>query len=107
MVDSCVTVVAERRITHIISVCTDAIPAELPDSGYTHRRIPVEDVDYADLLIWLPSACQFIDQAIRSGGVVLVHCVQVNSTIRPSVYFGAHSRQPGSVPECGCCRCLP
>ncbi|CAK5262988.1 unnamed protein product [Mycena citricolor] len=39
-------------------------------------RIPVEDVDYADLLIYLPSACQFIDQAIRSGGVVLVHDVQ-------------------------------
>lgn len=39
-------------------------------------RIPVEDVDYADLLIWLPSAVQFIDQALRGGGVVLVHCVQ-------------------------------
>ena len=39
-------------------------------------RIPVEDVDYADLLIHLPSAVRFIDQALRDGGVVLVHCVQ-------------------------------
>jgi dual specificity phosphatase 12 len=39
-------------------------------------KIPVEDVDYADLLIWLPSACAFIDQALRYGGRVLVHCVQ-------------------------------
>lgn len=39
-------------------------------------RISVEDVDYADLLIHLPSACQFIDQALRNGGNVLVHCVQ-------------------------------
>ncbi|TFK43706.1 protein-tyrosine phosphatase-like protein [Crucibulum laeve] len=66
----------ERRITHILSVCTDQIPAELPESGMTHLRIPVEDVDYADLLIHLPRACQFIDEALRNGGVVLVHCVQ-------------------------------
>ncbi|KAJ6628847.1 protein-tyrosine phosphatase-like protein [Mycena sp. CBHHK59/15] len=63
----------ERRITHVLSVCTDAIPAELPQSGIQHMRIPIEDVDYADLLIHLPSACQFIDHAIRSGGAVLVH----------------------------------
>ncbi|KAF9464366.1 protein-tyrosine phosphatase-like protein [Collybia nuda] len=66
----------ERRITHILSVCSDPIPAELPESGVCHMRISVEDVDYADLLIHLPSACQFIDQALRNGGNVLVHCVQ-------------------------------
>jgi dual specificity phosphatase 12 len=66
----------ERRISHILSVCHDPIPAELPESGITHMRIPVEDVDYADLLIHLPNACRFIDRALRSQGVVLVHCVQ-------------------------------
>ncbi|KAF8897722.1 protein-tyrosine phosphatase-like protein [Infundibulicybe gibba] len=44
----------ERNITHILSIY----------------------VDYADILIHLPAACQFIGQAINSGGVVLVHCVQ-------------------------------
>ncbi|KAN0097436.1 Protein-tyrosine phosphatase-like protein [Tylopilus felleus] len=66
----------ERRITHIVSVCNDAIPAEIPESGIAHLRIPVEDVDFADLLIWLPTACQFIEQAIADGGAVLVHCHQ-------------------------------
>ncbi|KAF4601976.1 hypothetical protein EYR40_005177 [Pleurotus pulmonarius] len=66
----------ERRVTHIVSVCTDAIPAELPESGICHLRIPVEDIDFADLLIWLPRAVQFIDQALRNGGNVLVHCAQ-------------------------------
>ncbi|CAA7260027.1 unnamed protein product [Cyclocybe aegerita] len=66
----------ENRITHIVSVCTDHIPAELPEAGICHMRIGVEDVDYADLLIHLPSACRFIDTALRSGGAVLVHCVQ-------------------------------
>jgi len=66
----------ERRITHIVSVCNDAIPAEIPESGIVHLRIPVEDVDFADLLVWLPTACQFIEQAITAGGAVLVHCHQ-------------------------------
>jgi len=67
---------AENRITHILSVCREAIPAELPEAGIRHYRIEVEDIDYEDLLIHLPSACRFIDEALRSGGVVLVHCVQ-------------------------------
>ncbi|TFL00541.1 protein-tyrosine phosphatase-like protein [Pterulicium gracile] len=67
---------AERRITHIISCCRDPIPGELPESGITHMRIPVEDVDYADLLIYLPRACAFIEEALQYGGRVLVHCVQ-------------------------------
>lgn len=66
----------ENGITHIVSVCADPIPGEVPESGIRHMRIAVEDVDYADLLIHLPSACQFIDHALRSGGVVFVHCVQ-------------------------------
>lgn len=66
----------ERRITHILSVCPDPIPAELSASGVSHKRIAVDDVDYEDLLIHLPDACRFIDQALRDGGNVLVHCVQ-------------------------------
>lgn len=65
----------ERRITHIVSVCTDPIPAEHPQSGIRHIRIPVQDFDHEDLLIWMPHACRFIDEALRAGGVVLVHGV--------------------------------
>jgi dual specificity phosphatase 12 len=67
---------SERRITHILSVCSDPIPGELPESGMTHMRIPIEDVDYADILIWLPSAVRFIHKALSEHGIVLVHCVQ-------------------------------
>ncbi|KAJ7140419.1 phosphatases II [Mycena filopes] len=66
----------EHRITHILSVCDDPIPAEVPQSGFHHMRISVEDVDYADLLIQLPSACRFIDQVVRGRGTILVHDVQ-------------------------------
>ncbi|KAF9780231.1 phosphatases II [Thelephora terrestris] len=68
--------ISERRITHIVSVCMDPIPADLPAGGIKHLRIPVEDRDYVDLLIHFPAACRFIHQAITEGGTVLVHCNQ-------------------------------
>jgi dual specificity phosphatase 12 len=67
---------SERRITHVVSVCTDPVPADSPQSGLTQLRIPIEDVDYHDLLIWFPTAVRFIHQAIQDGGVVLVHSAQ-------------------------------
>ncbi|KAF9651121.1 phosphatases II [Thelephora ganbajun] len=68
--------ISERRITHIVSVCTDPIPADIPAGGIEQLRIPVEDIDYADLLIHFPAVCRFIHQAIAEGGTVLVHCNQ-------------------------------
>jgi dual specificity phosphatase 12 len=53
--------ITENHIAHIVPVCTDSmVPASGP--GTCHMRIPVtvEDVEYADLLIHLPSARQFI-----------------------------------------------
>ena len=64
---------SERRVTHIVSVCTDPIPADVPAGGIRQLRIPVEDIDLVDLLIHFPAACRFIHQAIAEGGVVLVH----------------------------------
>jgi len=65
----------ERRITHIVSVCTEPIPADHPQSGIGRCRVPVQDHPNEDLLIWMPITCRFIDEALRSGGVVLVHGV--------------------------------
>jgi len=65
----------ERRITHIVSVCTEPIPAHHPQSGIRYLRVPVEDRPDEDLLFWMPHTCRFIDEALRSGGVVLVHGV--------------------------------
>lgn len=65
----------ERRITHIVSVCVEPIPAHHPQSGIRYLRVPVEDRPDEDLLFWMPHTCRFIDEALRSGGVVLVHGV--------------------------------
>jgi dual specificity phosphatase 12 len=36
--------------------------------------IPVQDSEYDDILIHFPDACRFIQNAVDSGGRVLVHC---------------------------------
>ncbi len=69
----------DHGITHILSVCSEPIPAEVPQSGIRHRRIEVQDVDYADLLIKLPYAVEFIYHALSTGGTILVHCDTGNS----------------------------
>lgn len=67
----------ERRITHIVSVCHEPIPAEHPQSGYHVHKIRVADSETEDLLIHLPAACQFIHNAMMTpNAIILVHCVQ-------------------------------
>lgn len=63
----------EQHITHILSVCPDPIPAEISASVVAHKYITIDDVDYEDLLIHLPSALTRFS-TVRAG--VLVHCVQ-------------------------------
>lgn len=57
-------------------MCNEAIPAEVPESGISHKRINIEDIESADILIYLPAICQFIHQALTTGGTVLVHSVK-------------------------------
>ena len=56
-------------ITHLLSVCQD-----FPPEGPNHLIVPVQDSEYDDILIHLPGACRFIQNAVESGGRVLVHC---------------------------------
>ncbi|KAJ7084854.1 protein-tyrosine phosphatase-like protein [Mycena belliarum] len=57
-------------ISHTLSVCPQST-----SSGPSHLVIPVDDSDYDNLLIHLPDACRFIEDALAHGGKVLVHCV--------------------------------
>ena len=80
----------ERRITHIVSVCTEPIPAEHPQSGIRHMRVPVQDAHHEDLLIWMPSVCRFVDEALNAGGVVLIH--GVHGLSRGATIMAAYGR---------------
>ncbi|KAH9998251.1 phosphatases II [Russula vinacea] len=81
----------ERRITHIVSVCVEPIPAHHPQSGIRYLRVPVEDRPDEDLLFWMPHTCRFIDEALRSGGVVLVH--GVHGLSRGATIMAAYRRE--------------
>lgn len=61
-----------QNITHVLTVCPDYISDGSHDN---HMTIDVDDSELSDLLIDLPKACDFIEDAISGGGRVLVHCV--------------------------------
>jgi hypothetical protein len=60
----------KNGITHILSVCPEST-----STGPNRLVISVDDSEYADLLIHLPDACRFIEDALTHGGRILIHCV--------------------------------
>jgi dual specificity phosphatase 12 len=87
----------ERRITHIVSVCTEPIPAEHPQSGIRHMRVPVQDAHHEDLLIWMPAVCRFVDEALNAGGVVLIH--GVHGLSRGATIMAAYGKTRWPLPS--------
>ncbi|KAJ7849951.1 protein-tyrosine phosphatase-like protein [Mycena olivaceomarginata] len=62
------------KITHVLSLCPDFL--EINAAGIVqHLILPMVDDEHFDLLQYLPSTCKFIQEALDSGGRVLVHCV--------------------------------
>ncbi|KAK0197124.1 protein-tyrosine phosphatase-like protein [Armillaria mellea] len=66
----------EKNITHLVQVM-DApwLPLSEKD-GFSCHRIPILDTSSADIKSYLEAACNYIDQSLRSGKSVLVHCQQ-------------------------------
>ena len=62
-------VLAQHKITHIVSILED-----WPSEGPHHLSIHLDDAEMENILVHLPRVCDFIDQALASGGVVFVHC---------------------------------
>ncbi|XP_020889395.1 dual specificity protein phosphatase 1B isoform X3 [Arabidopsis lyrata subsp. lyrata] len=60
------------NITHILTVAV-ALAPPYPDD-FVYKVIEVVDRDETDLTVYFDECFSFIDQAIQSGGGVLVHC---------------------------------
>src|SRR5258706_525476 len=60
---------AQHKITHIVSILQG-----WPSRGPHHLSIDLNDDEMENLLVHFPRVCDFIDQALDSGGIVLVHC---------------------------------
>lgn len=60
------------NITHVLTVFRPPIDAATFE-GYTHKLIPIDDVDDENILEQIPSANEFIRAGLASGGAILVH----------------------------------
>ncbi|KAF2857275.1 dual specificity protein phosphatase 12 [Piedraia hortae CBS 480.64] len=65
-------------VTHILSVLTLPLP-EIDFKAFTHKAIDVDDVEDENLLQYFPVCIQFIQDALETGGGVLVHCAMGKS----------------------------
>ncbi|GAB7348075.1 hypothetical protein MBLNU459_g6105t1 [Dothideomycetes sp. NU459] len=68
----------EAGITHVLSVLRLPLDKELFE-GFQHMVVEVDDVEDDNLLEHFPSTNKFIQDALASGGAVLVHCAMGKS----------------------------
>ncbi|KAM7538136.1 hypothetical protein Aperf_G00000072822 [Anoplocephala perfoliata] len=86
-------VLMDKRITHVINATYD-LPNFFEEEGkLKYLRVEVEDSGTADLMPHFRPVIDFIDEAVRSGGRVLVHCQEGVSRSASLViaYIMAHS----------------
>uniref|UniRef100_A0A914HT97 protein-tyrosine-phosphatase n=1 Tax=Globodera rostochiensis TaxID=31243 RepID=A0A914HT97_GLORO len=64
---------AFTRVINLSETCPT--PTALPDDAHHFLRIPIKDSYCAKLLPHFDAAFKFIDEARKTGGKVLVHCL--------------------------------
>lgn len=64
--------VKEAKITHVVSVLRYPIEEQIL-KPFKHFQIEVDDEDEENLLEFFPASTRFIEDALESGGSVLVH----------------------------------
>lgn len=60
-------------ITHIVTAVL-GVGQRFPED-FVYLNVPVRDVQSEDIKQYLPHTTQFIEDAVKSGGKVLIHCV--------------------------------
>jgi len=59
-------------VTHIVSCLADEEP--LFPEMFKYHMVNLNDDEKEDLLVMIPNSHQFIEEALKKGGVVFVHC---------------------------------
>ena len=65
-------VLQELGITHILMVGYD-LEAKFPKQ-ITYTHLEMDDKEGVNIQVYFDTACDFIDEAINSGGKILIHC---------------------------------
>ena len=66
-------ILKEKGITHILS-CVPDRPNLFEKDGIKYLSVGMSDTEFFDLLACLKETNKFIDDCIKSGGRILVHC---------------------------------
>ncbi|CAG8486404.1 24511_t:CDS:2 [Cetraspora pellucida] len=77
----------DHKITHILSV-TDNAPQQFLES-YKYKTIPIRDCENTNIMEYFNDAYEFIYQALKENGNVLVHCqsgISRSATSKFSLY---------------------
>ena len=82
------SILHEHKITHLVQVLDVPWLPITEKDGFECYRIDILDIPSANLRGELEGACKDIDNALRGGQNVLVHCQQVNCLLLlPAVYL--------------------
>ena len=63
----------ENGVTHIVTAIYKVQP-QFPDSDFEYHMVPVIDIPEAEICKYFDKCFDFIDDAIKNGKTVLVHC---------------------------------
>lgn len=63
----------KMNISHIVTVFAAQSCIQFPEE-FVYLQVPVGDFHYENLIQYFPACCQFIDDALKQGNKVLVHC---------------------------------
>ena len=77
---------AENGVTHLVQVLDVPWLPQSEKDGFNCYRIDILDKSSVDLLPHLEDACAHIDECLKNGKNVLVHCQQVSLLIWSSVF---------------------
>ncbi|CAG9310082.1 unnamed protein product [Blepharisma stoltei] len=64
------------KITHILIAGTGSGLEPYFSSRFVYKQLPIVDCPSFDILNYFDEATEFIEEAINSGGRVMVHCAQ-------------------------------
>lgn len=66
----------EAKITHVLSIIEiDHSTPAMVAKGVIHMRIRMYDRDEEPIYSVFPTACKFMEDALKGGGAVYVHCL--------------------------------
>lgn len=92
------TVIRDLHITHIVNA-TQECSHHFQKDGILYLRVPVVDAPDAPMIDYFEEVFDFINQALATGGNVLIHCAQGKSRSACCLMAWLLSRDPALTPE--------